>query len=257
VVPGFSPACDPLDGIDAFVIGRVRELVRYPVKSMAGIPTQSAYLGLHGIAGDRRFAFRRLDDSSGFPFLTASRFPQLLTYQPIGLTEINGEPLPTHVRTPSGSDVELRGDDLRSEIASRSGHDVELMMFKNGIFDDGAISLIGMATIAGIGREAGMDIDPRRMRANVVLETEDQDVFLEDAWIGATIVFGDGADAPAVAVTARDERCVMVNLNPDTGQQDARVMKAVVRMNDNYAGIYGTVVRPGPIQVGQTVRLAR
>ena len=223
---------------------------------MAGLPTQSAYLGLHGIAGDRRFAFRRRDDSTGFPFLTASRFPQLLSYQPIGVTEVNGEPLPTHVRTPAGSEVELRGDDLRIEIARRSGHDVELMMFKNGIFDDGMISLISVATIAGIGREAGMDIDPRRMRANVVLETDHHDVFLEDAWVGATIVFGDEPDAPAVAITARDERCVMVNLDPDTGEQDPRVMKAVVRMNDNYAGVYGTVVRAGSIHVGQTVRLA-
>src|SRR5439155_8227313 len=86
----------------------------------------------------RRFAFRRLGDSSGFPFLTAGRFPELLTYQPIGLTEVDGEPLPTRVRTPFGLDVELRGEELRSEIARRSGHAVELMMFKHGIFDDGA-----------------------------------------------------------------------------------------------------------------------
>ncbi|MGZ7040340.1 MAG: MOSC domain-containing protein [Thermoanaerobaculia bacterium] len=236
-------------------IGRVCDLVRYPVKSMAGTPIQSAYLGLHGIAGDRRFAFRRIGDGGGFPFLTASRFPELLTYRPIGVTEESGEPLPTHVRTRSGSDVELRGEELRSEIARESGHAVELMMFKHGIFDDGAISLISMATIAAIGREAAMEIDRRRMRANVVLETDSQSPFLEDDWVGATILFGDGAEAPAVSVTARDERCVMVNLDPDTGRQDPRVMKAVVRMNDNYAGVYGTVVRAGSIHVGQTVHL--
>jgi uncharacterized protein YcbX len=232
------------------VIGRVCELVRYPVKSMAGAPTESAYLGLHGLAGDRRFAFRRIGDGSGFPFLTASRFPELLTYQPI---ETDGEA--THVRTPSGAEVELRGEELRSEIASRSGHAVELMMFKHGIFDDGEVSLISLATIAAIGREAGMELDRRRMRANVVLDTQNQEPFHEDAWVGSTIVFGEGLDAPAVAVTARDERCVMVNLDPDTGQQDARVMKAVVRMNGNFAGVYATVIRAGSIHVGQTVRL--
>jgi hypothetical protein len=233
-------------------IGRIHELTRYPVKSMAGAAVQSAHMGLHGIDGDRRFAFRRVEDSGGFPFLTAGRFPQLLTYQPIGPAE-----MPTHVRTPSGSELELRGDDLRNEIAQRSGHAVELMMFKHGIFDDGQVSLISLATIAAIGREAGMEIDRRRMRANVVLETDNVDAFHEDDWVGATLVFGDGADAPAVSVTARDERCVMVNLDPDTGQQDARVMKAVVRMNDNYAGVYATVVRAGAIHVGQTVHLVR
>jgi uncharacterized protein YcbX len=102
-----------------------------------------------------------------------------------------------------------------------------------------------------------MELDRRRMRANVVLETDSLDAFLEDAWVGATIVFGDGADAPAVSVTSRDERCAMVNLDPETGRQDARVMKAVVRMNGNYAGVYATVVRAGEIRAGQSVRLQR
>jgi len=219
---------------------------------MAGTPLQSAYLGLHGIDGDRRFAFRRIGDSGGFPFLSASRFPALLTYRPIGSDE-----MPTHVRTPSGADVDLRGDELRNEIASRSGHAVELMMFKHGIFDDGAVSLISASTIDAIGREAGVEMDRRRMRANIVLETENVDAFHDDAWVGATLLFGDDADAPAVSVTSRDERCVMVNLDPDTGAQDARVMKAVVRMNDNYAGVYATVVRAGTIRVGQNVYLLR
>lgn len=41
-------------------VGHVCEVVRYPVKSMAGTPTESAVLGWHGLAGDRRFAVRRL-----------------------------------------------------------------------------------------------------------------------------------------------------------------------------------------------------
>lgn len=233
-------------------IGRVSELARYPVKSMAGAPLDSAHLGLHGIDGDRRFAFRRVGDGSGFPFLTAGRFPELVTYRPIGLEE-----LPTHVRTPSGSELELRSDELRDEIVRRSGHDVELMMFKHGIFDDGTVSLIDAATIDAIFREAGVAPDRRRMRANVVLETDGLPPFGEDAWVGATIVFGDAADAPAVSVTARDERCAMVNIDPDTGARDPRVMKAVVRMNGNYAGVYATVVRAGMIHAGQTVHLVR
>src|SRR5215831_3244196 len=89
-------------------IGRVCEIVRYPVKSMAGTTTDSAFLGWHGLAGDRRFAFRRLGDQSGFPWLTASRLPELVLYHPFGLDESTGEPLPTHVRTPVGAKVELR-----------------------------------------------------------------------------------------------------------------------------------------------------
>src|SRR6516162_10418971 len=118
-------------------VGHVCEIVRYPVKSMAGTATESAFLGWHGLAGDRRFAFRRVGDDGGFPWLSASRLPQLLLYHPVGLDESTGEPLPTHVRTPAGAQVELRSAALENEIAQRYGDRVELMQLKHGIFDEG------------------------------------------------------------------------------------------------------------------------
>lgn len=236
-------------------LGHVRELVRYPVKSMAGTVTESAFLGWHGLAGDRRFAFRRLGDDSGFPWLTASRVPELLLYHPVGLDESTGEPLPTHVRTPAGTPVGLRSAELQSEIAGWFGSSVELMKLKHGIFDDASVSVISLATIAGIGSEAGVDLDRRRFRANILLETRDREPFLEDGWVGGTLVFGDSEPRPAVSVTARDLRCVMLNLDPDTGIQDKRVMKTVVRLNGNNAGVYGTVVQTGVIRAGDSVSL--
>jgi MOSC domain-containing protein len=236
-------------------IGRVCEIVRYPVKSMAGIATDSAFLGWHGLDGDRRFAFRRVGDSSGFPFLSASRLPELLLYQPIGTDESTGEPLPTHVRTPAGSHLDLGGTELKEELAKRFGSSLDLMKLKNGIFDEATISVISLATIAGIGREAGLDLDPRRFRANILVATERSEPFLEDEWVGRMLVFGDSDARPAVSVTQYDVRCMMINLDPETASQDARVMKTVVRLNKNNAGIYATVVRTGTIRVGDPVNL--
>jgi MOSC domain-containing protein len=236
-------------------VGRVREIVRYPVKSMAGTTIESAFLGWHGLAGDRRFAFRRLGEDGGFPWLSASRLPQLVLYQPDGADETSGEPLPTHVRTPDGVRVELASGELRAEIADRFGGGVELMKLKHGIFDEGEVSIIALATIAGIGREAGMELDRRRFRANIFVETDDGRPFLEDAWVGRTLAFGDADPRPAVSVTMRDERCMMVNLDPETAAQDARVMKTVVRLNQNNAGVYATVVRTGRIRVGDAVSM--
>lgn len=236
-------------------LGRVCELVRYPIKSMAGTVTESAFLGWHGLSGDRRFAFRRLGDDSGFPWLSASRVAELLLYHPFGLDESSGEPLPTHVRTPAGTHVELGSVELQREVAERFGSSVELMKLKNGIFDDAPVSVISLATIAGIGGETGMVLDRRRFRANIVLETRDREPFHEDAWVGGTLVFGNSEPKPAVSVTVRDLRCMMINLDPDTGTQDARVMKTVVRLNKNTAGVYGTVVQTGTIRVGDPVSL--
>jgi len=236
-------------------LGHVRELVRYPVKSMAGIATESAHLGWHGLDGDRRFGFRRLGEDNGFPWLSASRVPELLLYHPFGLDESTGEPLPTHVRTPDGTEVKLRSIELQSEIAERFGGGVELMNLKHGIFDEGSVSVISMATMAGISREAGVDLDIRRFRANIVLETHDLDPFLEDRWVGGRLVFGDSEPRPALMVTQRDVRCMMINLDPDTAKQDAGMLKTTVRLNQNNAGVYGTVVQTGGIRVGQTVWL--
>lgn len=220
---------------------------------MAGVATESAILGWHGLDGDRRFAFRRMGDSGGFPWLTASRFPGLLLYRPVGLDESSGEPLPTHVRTPAGKQVELTSPELQSEIAESCGMPVEMMKLKNGIFDDAPISVIGTGTIAAIGREVDMDLDRRRFRANIVLETSEPGPFLEDEWVGGSLVFGEDDATPAVSVTARDVRCMMINLDPDTARQDGRVLKTVVRMNATNAGVYGTVVRTGTIRVGHAV----
>lgn len=234
-------------------LGHVREIVRYPVKSMAGVTTNSAFLGWHGFAGDRRFAFRRLNDNSGFPWLTASRLPELLLYQPLGLDEHTETP--THVRTPDGSDLPIESPELQQSVAEKFGSPLELMKLKQGIFDEASVSVINLATIAAIGRELGQDLDTRRFRANILIASEVSEPFLEDRWIGGRLVFGSDEDGPVVSVTMRDPRCVMINLDPDTAQPDPRIMKAAVRLNENNAGVYGTVARTGQISVGQSVSL--
>lgn len=247
-------------------LGRVSAIYRYPVKSMAGESLDVAKLGWHGIEGDRRLAFRRLTDRSEFPWLTASRLPELLLYKPFGLDSNKAELLPTHVYTPDGKEYELRSDELRAEISSRYGSDVELMNLKHGIFDDASISVISLGTVHSVARESGRGVDLcdlRRFRPNVVIETHSAEPFEEDRWVGRTLLFGDGnseaapiaANGAAIAVTMRDERCVMVNFDPDTAERDSEVLKTIVRLNENCTGVYGTVVRAGELRVGQVVTL--
>jgi uncharacterized protein len=95
----------------------------------------------------------------------------------------------------------------------------------------------------------------RRFRPNVVVRLLRSAPFQEDEWLGGVLSFGEGDDAPAINVTMRDERCSMVNLDPDSVSPAPEVMKAVVRANQNNAGIYGVVSRIGRLAVGQTIRL--
>jgi uncharacterized protein len=236
-------------------VGTVHQITRYPVKSMAGIATDSAFLGWHGLQGDRRFAFRRLKDNSSFPWLSASRLPELLLYQPLGLDENAEDPAPTHVRTPKGLNLPIGSEELQNSVAEKLGSAVELMKLKHGIFDEACVSVINLATISAIGREVEQQLDTRRFRANIVIESDSTEAFLEDGWVGGSLMFGNSEVGPIVSVTMRDLRCVMINFDPDTAQQDSRVMKAVVRLNENNAGAYATVTRTGQISVGQSVSL--
>lgn len=238
-------------------IGQIEAIFRYPVKSMRGEPLDAATLGWHGLDGDRRLAFRRLDERGGFPWLTASKLPDLILFTPQRREDGNGEALPTHVRTPEGEEMSLFGEALAAEVGRRHGAPVQMMQLKHGIFDEGSISVITSDTIREIGRLAGRSADVRRFRPNIVVRSTRAVPFEEDQWLGSVLTFGEADDAPAVTVTTRDLRCVMVNFDPDDGSPAPEVMKAVVRANQNNAGIYGTVTRIGRLAVGQTIVLHR
>ena len=235
----------------AIEIGHVEAIFRYPVKSMAGEQLEVARLGWHGLDGDRRLAFRRLDDRSGFPWLSASKLPDLLLFAP--QRHEDGTDLPTHVRTPDGEEMPVFGEDLAMEVGRRYGAPVQMMQLNHGIFDDASISVIASDTVREIGRLAGRSLDVRRFRPNVVVRLLQPVPFQEDAWLGGVLSFGEGDDAPAIAVSMRDVRCSMVNLDPDSASPAPEVLKAVVRANQNNAGIYGAVTRIGRLTVGQAI----
>jgi len=234
-------------------IGQVEAIFRYPVKSMGGERLEVATLGWHGLDGDRRLAFRRIDDRGGFPWLTASKFPDLLLYTPYRQQDGAQADLPTHVRTPDGNEMPVLGEDLAAEVGRRYGAPVQMMQWKHGIFDEASISVIALDTVCEIARLAGLGLDVRRFRPNVVVRSLRSVPFQEDEWLGGVLSFGKGADAPAITVTMRDVRCSMVNLDPDSATPSPEVLKAVVRANQNNAGIYGAVTRIGRLAVGQTI----
>lgn len=235
-------------------IGQIEAIYRYPVKSMRGQRLETATLGWHGIDGDRRLAFRRADERGGFPWLSAGKLPDLISFTPLA-GEDNRDALPTHVRTPDGEEMPVFGDALAAEVGRRHGAPVHMMELKHGIFDEASISVITAATVREIGRLAKTSADVRRFRPNIVVRAAREVPFEEDEWVGGVLAFGEADDAPAVAVTRRDVRCAMVNIDPDGGSPAPEVMKACVRANENNAGIYCTVTRVGRLTVGQTIAL--
>ncbi len=146
-------------------------------------------------------------------------------------------------------------EELAAEVGRLHGAPVQMMQLKHGIFDDASISVIASSTVEEITRLAEVGPDVRRFRPNIVIRLLQPVPFQEDQWVGGMLSFGNGEAAPAIAVTMHDVRCAMVNLDPDSARSTPEVLKAVVRANQNNAGVYGAVTRTGRLEVGQAIFL--
>ena len=177
-------------------IGQVEAIFRYPVKSMGGERLEVANLGWYGLEGDRRLAFRRMDDRSGMPWLTATKLPALLLFAPHRREDAAEGDLPTHIRTPEGEAMPVFGEELATEVGRRHGAPVQMMQLNHGIFDEASISVIATDTVREIARLAGRSPDVRRFRPNVLVRLLRSGPFLEDEWVGGCAGDGDDALAP-------------------------------------------------------------
>jgi uncharacterized protein YcbX len=238
-----------MDGADpAPLVGHVRALFRYPVKSMAAEPLQSAEVGWHGIPGDRRWAFIRAGMvQSGFPWLTIRQRPDMWRYRPRLLEPDDPDRSRTVVQTPSGATLDVADPALAAEL----GDGVGLVRNKSGIFDTATLSIISVQTIARLGAMLDTSLDMRRFRPSIVVDAPSSGDFPEDGWIGRTLRIG----GLRMRVDQRDERCVMINVDPASAERDARVLRAVARARDGCLGVYGSTVAPGRVAVGDPVHL--
>jgi uncharacterized protein len=64
-----------------------------------------------------------------------------------------------------------------------------------------------------------------------------------------------GTHALRRRVDLRDQRCVMVTIDPVTLHRDPAILRAIARERDNRLGVYGSTVEPGQVAVGDPVEL--
>jgi uncharacterized protein YcbX len=239
-------------------IAKVAELFIYPIKSMAGVSVQEAHVGLDGILGDRQYSFVRADQAArdSFPWMTARQSTRMLLYKP-RFTEPPApdrpEP-PVKVQTPEGALRDANDPALCEELTSKMGHPLFLLKSARGIFDCQHISVCSLASVRELSIEAGCAIDRRQFRANVYVELVSGRAFEEEKWTRCLLQIADEA---LMGVTQRDTRCMMVNLDPESGDQNPRVLKTIAQGHQGQTGIYANVIRPGLIRVGDPVRLPR
>jgi uncharacterized protein YcbX len=236
-------------------VGKVIEITRYPVKSMAGEPMSAAEIDWQGIEGDRQYCLYRTADKGRFPWLSGRDFSKLVTYCARFRDPADPRASPVDVLTPGGSSLALDDPGLLAEIGEGAGRALGLLQSGRGLADAMPASIISTATHAALGEAHGAPLDRRRFRANILIESDVR----ESEWRGRRLRFGpepDGApDGAALLVADAIPRCALITIDPDTGVRDPAVMRTVARKFGNLIGVYAMPARPGIVRLGDVAWL--
>src|SRR5207244_2786214 len=112
------------------VVGRVVQLWRYPVKSMAGEQLPTAGVSWHGVEGDRRWAFIRPGlERSDFPWMTIRELAAMGDYRPRLADPERPDESVTTVVTPGGRELDVSDPALAAEL----GDGVRLIKQNRGV----------------------------------------------------------------------------------------------------------------------------
>ena len=163
----------------------------------------------HGLAGDRRWAF--VQDgmaSSGFPWLTIRDRPEMGRFRPSFVDQDRPDASPTVVITPAGERLDVTDPALAAELAAGA----RVIRQNRGVFDTFPLSVLSTQSVAGLGALAGAELDALRFRPNLLIDAPGDEAFPEDAWVGCVLRIG----GMAMRVDQRDQRCVMVTIDPVT-----------------------------------------
>ena len=258
-------------------IGTVDTLWRYPVKSMRGEKLNEAFVGFSGMYGDRVFAFRSSASPKGFPFLTAREQRKLLLYRPrfrypdkaarpINLAEAESmapgvtpvfadiPDLIVDIEAPTGETLAI--DDpalLRMLREGVSGApDLTLVRSDRAMTDCRPVSLLSVQSARQLGEEIGTTVDQRRFRANIYLDLAGAGGFAENGFVGRSVRIGSKV---VVSILERDPRCVMITLDPDTGESKPEFLRQVAQAHNGMAGVYAAVLVEGIVRKGDAVEL--
>ena len=206
------------------------EIWRYPVKSMAGERLDRAALGPLGLHGDRVV---QVYDGRG-RLVTARTYPRLLglhaTLGPDGEPLIDGLPW-------SSAGVQSRVEQIVGSGARlvRNEHEARFDILPLLVATDGAVTAFGR--------------DARRLRPNLIIGGVNG--LDERGWEGRVLRIGSAL----IALADLRGRCVMTTFDPDTLEQDPRVLRDIVRRFDGRLALNADVIQGGELRVKTPVAL--
>ena len=209
---------------------QIKEIWRYPVKSMAGETLSVADINRQGIAGDRIIQVR---NAAGRIFSARTR-PKLLRHTAMladnGDVLVDGRPWDS---TEVALDVEEAAGAGTRLVRSDAGDRFDVLPLL--VTTDGMFAAVGY--------------DRRRFRPNLVIAGVEG--LAERQWEGARLRINE----TVIGMDDLRARCIMTTYDPDTGEQDVNVLRRIQREFGGVLGLNSYVINPGRVAVGDPVEL--
>lgn len=268
-------------------LGVITHLNRFPFKSMQGESPSSIELAGDGVVGDRTWALR--DVATGK--LVSAKRPRLwrraldctvtgtgdeaAVTLPDGVTFMIDDPaLPAAFSALFGRDVLIERSERSQQgvyatdwpevdgltLSGEMDFPTNLLGTGTSFVDVAPLHLITTASLRALAESAaGLDVDIRRFRPSLVIDTPSSDGFVENDWEGRTLHIGSAE----VTVLIPAPRCVMTTLEQPGLQREPAMLEALARVNrqknafGTFAclGAYARVDVAGRVRVGDEVRM--
>lgn len=218
-------------------------LRRYPVKSMGGEAVGFAEVDARGLVGDRWYAVQ--DDDGRFASGKDSR--RFRRRDPVFCysagTDSGGQAVVTR-----GDERWLVGDPrLDQHLTEDMGTIVRVTPEAHVPHQDmGAVSIVSTATLEWCADRWGGSPDPRRLRVNVVVESDEP--FIEERWVDLEL------GSARLRVVNRVPRCRMIDIRQDGTEPGEKWLRSLAQERDMFLAVYADVTHPGRITVGDRVR---
>ena len=229
------------------LIGVVRNLWRYPVKSMIGEPCRNLLFEERGVVGDRLFAVRDEQGKFGSGKNTR-RFVKIESLFKFRAVYDGSVPVITF---PDGKSV--RGDEssIHSELTETLNQTVTLAKEQFiPHFDDASVHLVTTSSLDWLkSKLPGSVVDESRFRPNVVIGTEGSGL-VEQNWIGKTLRIGQDV---MLEITHPTERCLMTNFAQPAIPEDKSIFACIGREADLNFSVYAKVLVGGEVNCGERV----
>ncbi len=244
-----------LKGCMEMIIGEIKEIIRYPVKSFLGEKIEKTTIESYGLYGDRSHAF--LDNTRPGKFLTLTQLPPMIRYQARFVGEERMDQFPSLIiESPSGQAYEWGDEGLLKELETISNKALTPIQYTPSHVPFGAIEEenILITTDASIGKLEelwGEKVDYLRFRPNIHIALYENTPFIEETWFGRRVLIGE----TELEIKRYCERCTIINIDPESGSFDFSLLKTVSQERNNHFGVYASVIQTGEINVGDKISL--